>query len=138
MLDPQEEARLIRSMAEAYQEVCEMTAKGKVGGQGGDQLGTSGAAGGGKGGVWTPARGAGADKRHKNDPAKDDARAATQAADAKAQRVASARTKDEDKSEGMDKSKGIKDAEKKANFTSHQGPPKIKKLKSAKGPRSRK
>ena len=92
MLDPSTEADLLRSLAGAYQEILDETAKGKLGGQGGDTMrGARAAQGGGRLGVFTPARGMGAKKNIKNDPKADDKRAKKQKDQAREDRKAEAR-----------------------------------------------
>jgi hypothetical protein len=92
MLDPSTEADLLRSLTDAYQEILNETARGKLGGQGGDTMkGARAAQGGGRLGVFTPARGMGANKAIKNNPKADDKRAARQKAQAKADRAEAAR-----------------------------------------------
>ena len=104
MRDPATEAELLRSLSAAYDEILnEMSAKGKLGGQGGDTMkGARAAQGGGRLGVFTPARGMGANKAIKNDPKADDRRAAKQKAQAKADRAEEAKRR---RDEGEDKVK---------------------------------
>ena len=124
------EAEILRSLYETYMDLQEMPAKGNLGAGAGDTMrGARAAQGGGRLGVFTPARGQGADKRHKNNPKADDARAKIQKDQAKEDRKSPA------EKASMSKSPSMKAAQEKAKFKPHEGPMKIKKLRPARGPR---
>ena len=126
------EAEILRSLYETYLNLNER-AKGKLGDQRFDSMGADRGArvaqGGGRLGVFTPARGQGADKRHKNNPKADDARAQIQKDQAKEDRKSPA------EKASMSKSPSMQAAQDKAKFKPHEGPMKVKKLRPARGPR---
>lgn len=91
-MDRHEEAKILKSLADSYQEIINESAKGKLGGDVGDTMrGARAAQGGGRLGVFTPARGMGAKKNIKNDPKADDKRAKKQKDQAREDRKAEAR-----------------------------------------------
>jgi hypothetical protein len=133
MIDPKQEADLLRSLAQTYMTMYESPARGKTGEKDSDEWVTPVAAAGGRAGVMTPARGAGANKRHMNNPKGDDARIKTAKEQQEADRKAAA--KDKDYKESSKPSSSMEKAKEKANFTPHEGPMKVKKIKPARGPR---
>ena len=133
MIERHQEADILRSLAETYKLMLEMPAKGKAGGKDADDWVSPVAAAGGRAGVMTPARGAGANKRHMNNPKGDDARIATAKKQQQADRKAAAQ--DKGYKESSKPSSSMEKAKEKANFTPHEGEMRVKKLKPARGPR---
>ena len=89
MIDKHQEADILRSLAETYQDMIEMRAIGKAGGGSVDDGGKYGEKNQAIGGGWIGKQGGiGKDKKEKNNPKADDRRAARQAAQAKADRNA--------------------------------------------------
>mgnify|MGYP003124121995 CR=1 FL=1 len=87
------EKRSYQDLARIYQEMYQVdeAAKGKLGSHSSDNMrGARVAQGGGRLGTFTPARGIGAKKRHKNNPEGDDNRIKTYKDQAKADRKAAA------------------------------------------------
>ena len=89
MIDKHQEADILRSLAETYQDMIEMRAIGKAGGGSADDGGKYGEKNQAIGGGWIGKQGGiGKDKKEKNNPKADDKRAARQAAQAKDDRNA--------------------------------------------------
>ena len=87
MIERHQEADLLRSLAETYQEMIEMRAIGKAGGGSADDGGKYGEKNQAVGGGWIGKQGGiGKDKKEKNNPKADDKRAARQKAQAASDR----------------------------------------------------
>ena len=131
MIDRHQEAELLKSLSNAYQEIIEMKAIGKAGAGSADDGGKYGEKNQAIGGGWIGKQGGiGADKREKNNPSADDRRAARQAGHHKA---GAANRAAERRAEPKNKLEAGGDPKNKAKAAKPQSRPKVKGLDTPAG-----